>query len=372
MKSLRKRRVIGCMSGTSLDAVDVALVEIEGEGLDMRARFVHGHNFPFRTLSKILRPVTQCKPKPVGDIARYGVMIGMSYSVAIQKLVEQSGGLRSAGPDLIGLHGQTVYHEPPNSMQLINPHHVALEFRVPVAFDFRGSDIAAGGGGAPITPLADHILFRDAKETRAVLNLGGFANYTWLPPTRKKGEAALASIRGADICTCNQLLDFIARRWFKKKYDKGGARAGHGIVHPEAEEFLLTMLSTQSRDGRSLGTGDEATDWARTFQDQCNGEDLAATACSVIGQVIGQTIGDADRIILGGGGAANNTLLDGLRAHSKSELADTDAFGVPSQYREAVCMAVLTALARDGVPITLPQVTGRFPDCNVFPCWINP
>jgi anhydro-N-acetylmuramic acid kinase len=365
---MKKRLVIGCMSGTSLDAVDVALVEIEGRGLEMRASLLRGHSFPFRTLSKILRPVTQRRPKPVGDIARYAVMIGMSYSVAIQKLLEAG----EEKPDLIGLHGQTVYHEPPNSMQLINPHHVALEYKVPVAFDFRGADIAAGGGGAPITPLADHVLFRDAKQTRAVLNLGGFANYTWLPATRKKGEAAAASIRGADICACNQLLDFIARRWFKKKYDAAGQRAAHGIVHPEAEEFLRMMLEAQARDGRSLGTGDEAMDWAKSFQHHCNGEDLAATACAVIGQVIGQTIRDADQIILAGGGAENRTLVDGLRAHTKAQLIDSDTVGVPGQYREAMCMAVLTALARDGVSITLPQVTGRFADCAVGPCWINP
>ena len=356
------------MSGTSLDAIDVALVEIDGQGLEMRARFILGHSFPLRTLAKILRPLTLQRPKPAGDIARYGVMLGMSHSVAIQKLIEQA----NAMPDLIGLHGQTVYHEPPNSMQLINPHHVALEFKVPVAFDFRGADMAAGGGGAPITPLADHVLFRDRRQTRAVLNLGGFANYTWLPPTRKSGEAALASIRGADICACNQLLDFIARRWFKKKYDVNGVRASRGIVHPEAEETLEMMLTAQARAGRSLGTGDEATDWAKSFQGHCSGEDLAATACSVVGRVIAQTIGDADQVILGGGGASNATLLDGLRAHAKVELIESDSLGVPRQYREAVCMAVLTALARDGVSITLPQVTGRFADCNVFPCWVNP
>jgi len=205
-----------------------------------------------------------------------------------------------------------------------------------------------------------------------VLNLGGFANYTWLPATRKKGEGALASVRGADICACNQLLDYIARRWFKKKYDRDGQRAAHGIVHPEAEEFLEMLLEAQMRGGRSLGTGDEAIDWAKSFQHHCTGDDLAATACHVIGKMIGRTIGEADRIILGGGGAANRTLIDSIRAHTKAPMVDSDTLGVPRQYREAVCMAVLTALARDGVPLTLPQVTGRFADCDVFPCWINP
>jgi anhydro-N-acetylmuramic acid kinase len=360
--------VVGCMSGTSLDAIDAALVEIDGKGLEMRARFVRGTSHPLKSLGTLLRPLTESRPRPLSDVTRYAVMIGMSHQVAIRRLLDGHG----VAPDLIGVHGQTVFHEPPNSMQLINPHSIAMEFRVPVAFDFRGADLAAGGTGAPITPLADHILFRDEKESRAVLNLGGFANYTWLPATRRQGGDALGSIRGADICSCNQLLDYIARRWFKERYDPGGSRAARGIVHPEAEEFLSMMLQGQSERQRSLGTGDEATEWPRTFQHHCNGEDLAATACAVIGQVIGTTLGEAERVIIGGGGGQNKTLLDGIRAHCRAEIVDSDRLGVPAQYREAVCMAVLTALAADGVPITLPQVTGRFKDHNTFPCWIRP
>lgn len=363
------RHVVGCMSGTSLDAVDVAMVSIEGEGLGMRAAFVNGYSYPLKSMRSLLRPLTLRKPQPVGDVARYGAMLGMTHVVAIQKLIEKCDGQK---PDMIGVHGQTIYHEPPNTFQLINPHAIALEVGVPVAFDFRGADMAAGGQGAPITPLADHVLFRDSTETRAVVNLGGFANYTWLPATKQTGPAAVASIRGGDICSCNQLLDYIARRWFKKKYDKGGQRAAHGIVHPEAEEFLQMMMEVQAKVTRSLGTGDEATDWARTFHRQCSGEDLAATACAVIGELVAQPVSDADRIILAGGGALNQTLVDAIRAHTKKPVVGSDTHGVPIQYREAVCMAVLTALAADRVSVTLPQVTGRFDDCNVMPCWIHP
>lgn len=366
---MKTRYVVGCMSGTSLDAVDAAMVAVEGEGLQMRARFIRGYSYPLRSLGKLLRPITLQKARPIGDVVRYAAMLGMTHMVAVQKIIESCEGRK---PDLIGVHGQTIYHEPPNSMQLINPHSIAMETGVPVAFDFRGADMAAGGQGAPITPLADHVLFRDSTETRAVVNLGGFANYTWLPASRQNGEAATASIRGGDICSCNQLLDYIARRWFKKKYDKGGQRAAHGIVHPEAEEFLNMMMEVQVKVTRSLGTGDEATDWARTFQHHCNGDDLAATACAVIGKLVAQPVADADRIILAGGGALNATLVDSIRAHTRKPVVTSDTLGVPMQYREAVCMAVLTALAADRVSITLPQVTGRFNDCNVMPCWIYP
>ncbi len=363
---MSKRIVVGCMSGTSLDGIDSALVRIEGRGLKMRAEYLRGVSRPLGHLGKLMRPISEQAARPIGEMARYAAMLGLSHVSAIREL------LRDEKADLIAVHGQTLFHEPPNSIQLMNPHYIANAFHSPVAFDFRGADLAAGGQGAPITPLADHILFQDERETRVVVNLGGFANYTWLPPTKRQDESSLESIRGGDICTCNQLLDYVARRWLKQDYDEGGQKAAVGIIHPEAEEFLAMMLRAQGGSRRSLGTGDEAIDWARTFQLHCSGEDLAATACHVIGQKIAQTTGSADRLILAGGGCENATLVGSIRAHTKSRIDTSESLGIPRQYREAVCMAVLGALAQDGVSITLPQVTGRDPDVKVMPCWVMP
>lgn len=354
------------MTGTSMDGLDIALVRVHGNGLDMRIETVRTESQSLRSLGKLLRGVASQKAKPIGDAARYASMLGLTHALMLKRFIGDDK------VDFVVVHGQTVYHEARVTMQLMNPHHIVQELKLPVAFDLRGADMASGGWGAPITPLADHILFRDAAETRAVVNLGGFANFTWLPATKQSGEAALSSIRGGDICTCNQLLDFIARRWLKKRYDKGGAAAKHGIVHPEAEQMLMTLLEEQADGGRSLGTGDEARDWARMFEANCNGEDLAATACAVLGQIIGEAITDADRAILAGGGARNTTLVDAITAHTRPKIVMSDAFGVDPQYREAIAMAVLGALAQDNVPITLAQVTGRDPDTFPRPCWIYP
>ncbi|MBI1375831.1 MAG: hypothetical protein GC159_24235 [Phycisphaera sp.] len=360
------RLVAGCMTGTSLDGIDAALIRVEGRGLNIRVEAVRGVSRSLKSLAKLLRPIADQRRRPIGDVARYAMMLGQHHAMTLSQLSEKDR------VDFVAVHGQTVYHEGGVSMQLINPHPIAAELGVPVAYDFRGADLALGGSGAPITPLADHVLYRDAGETRVVVNLGGFANYTWLPATKQTGDAALASIRGGDICACNQLLDYIARRWFKKRYDRDGAHAHNGIVHPEAEADLRMMLETQAREGRSLGTGDEMTAWAAMFQHNCNGDDLAATACHVIGSIIAETVTGADRVILAGGGAMNATLVDAIRSASDAAVTRSDDLGVNGQYREAIAMAVLAALADDGVAVTLPQVTGRRPDAKPMPAWIRP
>ena len=144
------------------------------------------------------------------------------------------------------------------------------------------------------------------------------------------------------------------------------------MVRLEAQQILYKVLIEQLGAGRSLGTGDDSIAWPEQLREVCSGVDLLASACDVIGSLIGHTISKTDRVVLAGGGAFNRTLVDVIRANCKAAASLSDDFGVPVQYREAVCMAVLTALARDGVSVTLPQVTGRDPNARCFPCWIEP
>lgn len=360
------RLVAGCMTGTSMDAVDLALVRIEGEGLDMEAEVVRQHSQPLRTLAKLLRPLAMQRRRPAEKFANYAHMLGMTHMIALRKLIDQDR------VDLIAVHGQTIFHQPPLSWQLLNPGPIAQDFGVPIVFDFRLADLSCGGQGAPITPLADHVLFRSADEARVVLNLGGFINFTWLPASPRSGQAALGSIRGGDICACNQLLDAVARKRFRQRYDDGGGRALIGHVCEEAEELLTTMLDCQASEHRSLGTGDETIEWVKMFQDACDGQDMARTACAVIANVVARHVGDADRIIVAGGGTLNEALMTELREALDPPLSLSDEFGVAAQYREAAAMAVLGALCQDRVPITLPQITGVIGDAPVAGCWMLP
>ncbi|MBX3402994.1 MAG: anhydro-N-acetylmuramic acid kinase [Phycisphaeraceae bacterium] len=348
--SPRLRRVVGCMTGTSLDGIDCALVEIEGSGLSMKPRFVRGTSGSLGELAPRLRALADQKPMTAGEIAK------LSRDFALLHAREVNALLDGEACDLIAVHGQTVFHQPPVSWQLFNPAVLAHATGIDVVCDLRAADLAAGGQGAPITPIADWVWLRSATERRVVLNLGGFANATILP--RDAGPESIAQIRGMDICACNHVLDGVARAVLGKPYDADGAAAAAGRVDPAARDELMAILSRQASGERSLGTGDEAIGaggWAERWRGRLNASDLCATACAAVGGAIRAALGrhDAVRVLVAGGGAMNNTLL----SHIGSNVERTDGNGLPGAFREAAEMAVLGALCQDGVPITLPGVT---------------
>jgi anhydro-N-acetylmuramic acid kinase len=175
------RRVVGCMTGTSLDGIDLALVEVTGTGLGMSARFARGLSAPLGPAADSLRALAAQEPMTAGQVARLSLQFAAAHAQALTDLL---GGERS---DLVCIHGQTVFHAPPASWQLLNPFPIARAASAPVVYDLRQADLAAGGQGAPITPIADFVLFRHAQESRAVVNLGGFCNVTLLPRRTRRG-----------------------------------------------------------------------------------------------------------------------------------------------------------------------------------------
>ena len=356
------RRIVGCMTGTSLDGIDCAVVEVEGEGLRMRPRFVRGGSGSLGDLAPRLRAMAEQEPMTAGEIAELAREFALLHAREVQRL------LAGESCDLVSVHGQTVFHQPPVSWQLFNPAVLAHEVGMDVVCDLRAADLAAGGQGAPITPIADWVWLRSEDEARVVLNLGGFANATVLP--RGAGEESLAKVRGMDICACNHVLDGVAREALGRPYDEDGAAAAAGRVDAAACDELRAVLSRQASDGRSLGTGDEALGaggWLERWRGGLKGNDLCATACAAVGGSICEALArhQPARVLVAGGGAMNRTLL----AHIGSDVERTDAYGLPGAFREAAEMAVLGALCADGVPITLPGVTGVTGPAPVAGVW---
>ncbi len=359
------------MTGTSIDGLDAALVSIDGEGLDMTAKVVRTLSKPLGPCGADLQRMAQQRPLTSAQIAQTSAEFALLHAKTCRELAGKSK------IDLVSVHGQTVYHHPPLSWQFLNAAPIAREMNAPVVFDLRAADLAAGGQGAPITPIADWVLFRKLNSYWAVVNLGGFCNVTFAPDgvkAKRKGSAAeqLKLIGGLDVCVCNQLLDQIAREVLKMPYDDGGAHALKGRCNDDALWDLSGVLSGQTRSGRSLGTGDELSDWVGRFRKKLSPKDLAATACEGIAQAIAQRIGDVDHILLAGGGAKNKALFKALDAACTGKVESTDDHGVPSSYREAVCMAVLGALCQDRVPITLQQVTNFQGTPPMSGSWVLP
>lgn len=341
------------MTGTSLDALDVSLVHVTGEGLAMRVRIEAHSTIDLGGLRPRLRAVAEGAARSAGDFASLALDFGRLHAQAMQAVA----GTRRV--DLAAIHGQTIVHAPPLSWQLVNPWPVAHALRCPVVSDLRGADLALGGQGAPITPLADRILFRD-DAPQVIVNLGGFCNITWLPA----GAAPLDAIGGADICPCNHLLDAAARAALKQPFDRDGACAASGTPVPSAHGELRQALDRATRAGRSLGTGDEAVAWVARHADRMTPAELLATAADAIGTHIGATAmqraPDATRLVLAGGGARNRALCAAIRGGSGgTRTVQSTDLGVPVESRESAEMAVLGLLAHDGVPITLPAVTHR-------------
>jgi 1,6-anhydro-N-acetylmuramate kinase len=367
----RSRLAVGTMTGTSLDGLDVALVAIGGEGLSMRATLVAHRSFPLGLAAR-LRDACEGKPAPAGELAGLAREFGLAHVEAIRTTV---GDRR---PDLVAVHGQTVFHRPPVSWQLVNPFPIADAFGCPVASDLRGADLAAGGQGAPITPLADWVLFR-GPGPRAVVNLGGFCNLTVLPPA---GDAkGLAAIAGFDACACNQVLDAAARAALGRPFDADGAVAAGGSADAGATARLRATLDRQRSEGRSLGTGDEAAAWVTEHAPRLAAADLLASAVAAVGGSIGAAIAASlakaghpseGEILLAGGGARNRTLAMAIATTAGLPCRTTGDLGVPIEAREAMEMAILGMLAHDGVPTTLPQVTGRRETATADALWCLP
>jgi 1,6-anhydro-N-acetylmuramate kinase len=356
------------MTGTSMDGIDVALARIDGSGLEMRAELVAHESASLGELAPRLRAAAQELPLPAAEFARLALELGHLHATVCSNVCAASG----AKPDLASIHGQTIYHRPPFSWQLINPWPIAKALRCPVVYDLRGADIAEGGQGAPLTPLADWVLFR-GSEGRAIVNLGGFANATIIPADSSRPDL----IEGLDLCPCNQLLDCAARAVLRAPYDADGAAAMQGESNDDLLAALLPRLA-QGASGRSLGTGDESSELVAELQRQVPANTLLATLSEAVGLTIVNAMKKAasvhriDHVLLAGGGAHHARLVRTISACMGRPVSTTSVLGVPVGLREALGWAVLGALAQDGARATLPLVTGRASQSLADGSWCFP
>jgi 1,6-anhydro-N-acetylmuramate kinase len=365
-----ERLAVGAMTGTSIDGIDAVLVALRGRGLAMRASIRARVSRSLGPLADRLRAIAAGMKAPAGEIARAARELGELHADVIAEIVDPH-----RPPDFISVHGQTIFHVPPLSWQLIDPDPIAARLRAPVVTGLRRADLAAGGQGAPITPLADWILLR-GPEPRAIVNLGGFVNVTLLPAEDHPDPRG--AIRGRDVCACNHILDEIAREAMGRAYDDGGACALRGGIDEQRAAELAVSLDANVGAARSLGTGDESVAgvWiergrAAVRAGQLDAADLAATAAATIGRVVAAHTASC-AVYLAGGGARNEALVAAIAAAAAAPVRHTDALGVAGGDREAAAMAILGALAQDGEPITLPQVTGRGAMTLATGTWVRP
>ena len=375
--SAKTMTVAGIMSGTSADGVDVAVVEITPGKLRPHLTLLAHEGFPFpAALRRSVLGAMNASSTSTAELARLNWRLGLAYAEAVAATVERHG----VKLDLIGCHGQTLYHQAraesyagrrfPCTWQAGEPAVIAASAGVPVVSNFRPADIAAGGQGAPLVPLLDYVLFADAKRGRVLQNIGGIANLTALP-----AAAAQDAVIAFDTGPGNMVVDALALELFQKKFDRNGSLAAKGKVLAPVLAEALRNPYFKLPPPRTAGREQFGREFAARFLASCRRrssqpEDALATATALTAESIAASYkqfvrrsmkGSAVDYIVSGGGARNRTLMAMLSKKLEPlgcDLAKSEQFGLPAEAKEAAAFALLAWQTWHHLPGNVPRATG--------------
>jgi anhydro-N-acetylmuramic acid kinase len=341
------------MSGTSLDGIDVAVVDIARKKIDVVA--YRTTSYPARVREAILgvsNAVTH-----TSAIARLNFELAELYAKAVKQC-----GVPLDSIELIGCHGQTIYHERACTLQIGDGSVLAQRTGVPVVSDFRPADMAAGGRGAPLVPFVDYLLFRDRKLGRVALNIGGIGNITAIPPSGK-AEEVIAFDTGPGNMVVDQLVEIYTGG--KQKFDRGGKIAAGGKVSSELLDNLVRRAYYREAPPKTAGREQYGRDFVTELQrTKLPLLDLIATATAFTAATIAIGIKRfvkhrVDEVIVAGGGAHNPQMLAYLQSFLPGvTLRNTNEFGIDSDAKEAIAFAILAYESWHRRPSNLPSATG--------------
>jgi anhydro-N-acetylmuramic acid kinase len=382
--------VAGVMSGTSADGINVALVKISEtssrtNSSRKRSKEKTGaHNLSFRLLGHVEVPYPKAVRRAVlammnapsarvAEMARLSFLLGVLYAEAVQS-AQQKFQVRA---ELVGCHGQTIYHQgTPEAYlgrklavtwQTGEGAVVAQRLRVPVVSDFRVADLAAGGKGAPLVPFLDFMLFRHATKGRIVQNIGGIANLTAIP-----ANAAQKDVLAFDTGPGNMVIDALAEHFLHKPYDRAGRTAAMGTVIESVVNASLKASFFLAEPPKTAGREEFGREFAARFVRACGSaskEDVLATATALTACSIADSIqrfvlrkkAGYQELIVSGGGLKNATLMAMLaNAVMPMSLAvrSSDELGLPSEAKEAAAFALLAYETWHRRPSNVPSATG--------------
>ena len=350
---------IGLMSGTSIDGIDAALVSIPLNG---RLTLLASHQHPFpAALRNSIQALMLPGPDEIEREGELDVQLGRLFADAAKTLLAKSG-VSASSIRAIGSHGQTIRHRPhaayPFSRQIGNPSVVAEETGITTVADFRARDLAAGGQGAPLVPAFHQWFFRKPGGNRAIVNIGGIANITWLPAT----DGGL--VLGFDTGPGNTLLDQWVARHRNEPYDRDGAWAASGRVQNDLLARLMADDYFAKAPPKSTGREHFNLAWLeQQFAGKLAPEDIQATLAELTAASIAQGLKSLpekiDEIYICGGGHHNRHLLARLHAQLPGmPVASTETLGLDPDWVEAAAFAWLAHQTLAGHAGNLPSVTG--------------
>jgi anhydro-N-acetylmuramic acid kinase len=344
---------IGLMSGTSLDGVDAALVDLRSRPLLLGAEFAP---YP-KELKAALLALHYSSSDELHRASLAGIQLSKLYATAVDRLLRRCK-VAARTVRAIGCHGQTVRHQPASgyTLQLVSPAWLAESTHISVVADFRTRDIAAGGQGAPLVPAFHAAVFRSSRTHRVIVNLGGIANLTNLP---RRGP-----VTGFDTGPGNVLLDAWIGRRFGRDFDRNGALASRGRP---LEALLRTLLADpyfRRAPPKSTGRDHFNLDWVRRAgTTRYKVEDVQATLAELTARSVGSAVikfcRGAHEVYLCGGGARNQDLVRRIaRALPEIAVNSTAQLGIHPDWVEAMAFAWLAQRRLKGQAASLPRVTG--------------
>jgi anhydro-N-acetylmuramic acid kinase len=368
--------VAGIMSGTSADGIDVAVVKIApGKSRPSLTLLAHeGFKFPAALRRAVLAAMNAASTS-TAELARLNWRLGLAYAEAVEATLKR----HPVKLDLIGCHGQTLFHQPRAASykgrsfactwQTGEAQVIAAALGIPVVSNFRPADMLAGGQGAPLVPLLDYVLFAHPKRGRVLQNIGGIANLTAIPAAATP-EAVIAFDTGPG----NMVVDALAQKLFAKPFDRNGALAAEGRVLAPVLKAALRNPYFQLKPPRTAGREQFGREYAAKFLLACRRqsnkpEDALATATALTAETIAQSykrfvfpkMKSAVDYIVSGGGARNHTLMAMLAqrlAPLGCELAASEQFGLPVEAKEAAAFALLAWQTWHHLPGNVPAATG--------------
>ncbi len=385
-------KIIGLMSGTSVDGIDAALTEVTGEGYAIKATLIRGITYPYPDEVRS-QTLAICANNPVTlmDLAALDDAIAHHFIRAVRALNADSTDV-----DLIGSHGQTLYHRPPVANQLGYTQQlgrgdlIAQATGITTVSNFRAADIALGGQGAPLVPMTDACLLSQPAHAVAVQNIGGIGNVTYLPAwdttaaaaEPKSALVAPNNIRGWDTGPGNALIDWTVAQLSngEQSYDKNGEWAAQGkpdlsLIGQWLQHSFFHAPPPKST-GRELFGAAYAEDCLRTAKSQgLTSEDLLATLTDFTAATIELSYRQfltalPKEILIGGGGSRNQYLMNCLQQRlPECRVQPTDTKHIDADYKEAIAFAVLAYWRWHGIPGNLPSVTGAARPCLLGEIW---
>ena len=374
LREKKTRRIVGLISGTSADGVTAVVAEIGNCSVDIKVDLIRHetYEYPPELREEVFKLFSPDKAN-VEHVCKMNFALGEFFAEAANKIIDESG-FTVNEIDLIGSHGQTVWHNPfqgnivgystSSTLQIGEPVVITMKTGIPVVADFRKVDMVAGGEGAPLTPYLDYVLHRNQEKNIILQNIGGIANLTYLPK-----DCEISDIIAFDTGPGNMMIDAAVKHFSggSKSYDLDGFHAFNGKVDTRLLDELLTHPYYSRSPPKTTGReefGEEYTWKVIGENPEIKQDDIIASLSALTVETITKSYKDflpepADEVYVSGGGSYNRYLMKRLKERlSPNPVKAYDELGFSSEAKEALLLAVLANEHIMGVPANIPAATG--------------